>query len=189
MKPPQRRTFYELVCEQAARFPERPAVICGERNASYRDLAEAAGRIGAALRAAGFGRGDRIGGLIENRPEWRRSRFAPAPTTVPCSPWSNPPELAYLLADAAIDALFAVEAFAGQNFVQGLAELLPEASNAPPGEWHSRDFPRLRQIVMLGGRRQRGWVGCDDFRGDRIPLPPNAPCKTGGRRADPLYFR
>lgn len=201
MKPPQNRTFYELVCEQAARFPERPAVICGERNASYRDLAEAAGRIGAALRAAGFGRGDRIGVLIENRLEWLECCFGAAAigaTIVPFSTWSKPPELAYLLADAAIDALFAVEAFAGQNFVQGLAELLPEASNAPPGEWHSRDFPRLRQIVMLGGTRQRGWIDYDAFRGDRIPLPPNAGAKpeddalilyTSGSSARPKAVR
>ena len=97
MKPPQSRTLYERVCEQAARFPERPAVICGERNASYRDLAEAAGRIGAALRAAGFGRGDRIGVLIENRLEWLECCFGAAAvgaTIVPFSTWSKPPELA-----------------------------------------------------------------------------------------------
>src|ERR1051326_385690 len=177
MKPPQNRTFYELVCEQAARFPERPAVICGERNASYRGLAEAAGRIGAALRAAGFGRGDRIGVLIENRLEWLECCFGAAAigaTIVPFTTRSKPPELASPLAEAAIDARFAVEAFAGQNFVQGLAELLPEASNAPPGEWHSRDFPRLRQIVMLGGTRQRGWLDYDALRRECIPPPPNA---------------
>src|SRR2546421_7753797 len=177
MTSPQSRTLYELVCEQAARFPDRIAVICGERKASYRDLAEVAGRIGSALRAAGFGRGDRIGILIENRLEWLECCFGAAAigaTVVPFSTWSKPPELAYLLADAEIETLFAVEAFAGQNFAEALTALVPEASNAPLGEWGSRDFPRLRQIVMLGGTRQRGWIGYNAFRGDHAPLSPDA---------------
>ena len=201
MKPPQSRTLYELVCEQAARFPERPAVICGERNASYRDLADAAGRIGAALHAAGFDRGDRIGILIENRLEWLECCFGAAAvgaTIVPFSTWSKPPELAYLLADAEIDALFAVDAFAGQNFAQALAELVPEASDALPGEWHSRDFPRLRQIGMLGGTPQRGWIEYDAFCRDRAPLPSDAGAKpeddalilyTSGSSARPKAVR
>ncbi len=177
MTSPQSRTLYELVCEQAARFPDRIAVICGERKASYRDLAEAAGRIGSALRAAGFERSDRVGILIENRLEWLECCFGAAAigaTVVPFSTWSKPPELAYLLADAEIDTLFAVEAFAGQNFAEALAVLVPEASGAPPGEWGSREFPRLRQIVLLGGTLQRGWIGYNAFRGDHAPLSPDA---------------
>jgi len=177
MKLPHSRTLYELVCEQAARFPDRIAVICGERKASYRDLAEAAGRIGSALRAAGFERSDRVGILIENRLEWLECCFGAAAigaTIVPFSTWSKPPELAYLLADAEIDTLFTVEAFAGQNFAEALTAPVPEASKAPPGEWRSREFPRLRQIVMLGGTPQRGWIGYNAFRGDHAPLSPDA---------------
>src|SRR5438309_11941844 len=37
MTPPGSRTLYELLREQAERFPERIAVICGERQATYRD--------------------------------------------------------------------------------------------------------------------------------------------------------
>src|ERR1700719_517742 len=57
MIPPDRRTLFELLCEQAGHFPERIAVICGERVATYRDLADAARRIAAGLSAAGLGRG------------------------------------------------------------------------------------------------------------------------------------
>src|SRR5205823_4319016 len=82
--------------------------------------------------------GDRVGILIENRLEWLECCFGAAAvgaTIVPFSTWSKPPELAYVLADAEIDALFAVEAFAGQNFSDTLAALVPETSNGAPGEW------------------------------------------------------
>src|SRR5947207_7528961 len=145
MTSPQSRTLYELVCEQAERFPKRIAVICGERRVSYRALADAAGRIAAGLRASGFGRGDRVGILIENRLEWLECCFGAAgigATVVPFSTWSKPVELAYLLADAEIDVLFVVDAFAGQNFAEALATLVPEANSAPAGQWRSREFPR-----------------------------------------------
>src|SRR5438477_4423989 len=174
MRPPDSRTLFELLRGQAERFRERVAVICGERVATYRALADAAGRIGAGLHAAGFGRGDRVGLLINNRLEWLECCFGAAAigaTVVPFSTWSKPQELAYLLADAEIDALFAVEGFAGQNFAEALAMLVPEATTARPGQWRSREFPRLRQIVMLGASLQPGWIAYDEFRDDDGPAP------------------
>jgi fatty-acyl-CoA synthase len=176
MRPPDSRTLYELLHEQAERFPERIAVICGERHATYRDLADNAGRIAAALQAAGLGCGGRVGMLINNRLEWLEGCFGAAAlgmTAVPFSTWSKPQELAYLIADAEIEALFAVPAFAGQNFAAALAALVPEATAAAPGEWHSRDFLRLRLIVMLGGELQPGWIGYDAFRANEAALPPD----------------
>ena len=174
MRPPQSRTLYGLLHEQAERFPERVAVICGERQATYRDLADAAGRIAAALRAAGIRRGDRVGLLMGNCLEWLECCFGAAgvgATLVPFSTWSKPAELAYLLADADIDALFAVEGFAGQNFAEALAMLVPEAAKAPPGQWRCQGFPRLRRIVMLGGALQPGWIAYDEFRDADAPAP------------------
>src|SRR5437764_10476517 len=167
MRPPLSRTLYELLREQAERFPERVAVICGERQATYRDLADAAGRIAAALRAAGIRRGDRVGLLIENRLEWLECSFGAAgvgATLVPFSTWSKPAELAYLLADGEIDALFAIEVVAGRNFAEALAMLVPEATKAPPGQWRCPGFPQLRRIVMLGGALQPGWIAYHEFR-------------------------
>ena len=153
MRQPQSRTLFELVCEQAERFPDRPAVICGERVASYRDLAERAGRVALALRAGGFGRGDRIGILINNRLEWLEAVFGIAgigAVAVPFSTWSKPAELAFLLADSAVDALIAVDAFGGQDFVAALTAVAPAC-------------PRVRLIAMLGGEVRPGWVGYEDF--------------------------
>src|SRR5437763_13007922 len=134
MKPPHRRTLFELLCEQAERYGERPAVICGERVASYRELAARVGRIAAALQASGFRRGDRIGVLIENRLEWLEAVFGIAgiaAVAVPFSTWSKPAELEFLLADSAVTALSAVGAFAGQNVAAARAAVAPRC--ARPG--------------------------------------------------------
>ncbi|HEV2334392.1 MAG TPA: AMP-binding protein, partial [Stellaceae bacterium] len=75
MRPPENRTLFALLCEQADRFPERIAIISGERAATYRELADGAGRIAAALQTRGIGRGDRVGILVNNRLEWLEACF------------------------------------------------------------------------------------------------------------------
>ena len=162
MTPPQSRTLYELVCEQAGKCGDRMAVICGERIASYRALAERAGRVAAALQARGFGRGDRIGVLIENRLEWLEAVIGIGgigAAAVPFSTWSKPPELEFLLQDSAVSALFAVDRFGGQDFAHALAAVAPNC-------------PSLRLIVMLGGEKRRGWLEFEDFAASTGPLPP-----------------
>jgi fatty-acyl-CoA synthase len=169
MTPPYSRTLFELLCEQAERFAERVAVICGERRATYRDLADGAGRIAAALGARGIGRGDRVGILVNNRLEWLEACFAATAlgaVAVPFSTWSKPSELAYLLADSDVDALIAVDRFGGQDFAGPLADLAP-------------DHPRLRLIVMLGDDVRPGWIAYDDLRASAKPLAPLAPLAPG----------
>lgn len=178
MRAPCSRTLFELVCEQAERFPDRIAVICGKRQATYRDLADAAGRIAAALRARGIGRGDRVGILVNNRLEWLEACFgatALGAVAVPFSTWSKPGELSFLLADSAVDALFAVDCFAGQDFAAALAELAP-------------NHPRLRLLVMLGGVLRPGWIAYEEFRAAAAPLDAPAPGEGASAADDALIL-
>jgi fatty-acyl-CoA synthase len=165
MKPPHSRTLFPLLQEQARRFAERPAVICGERVASYRDLAERAGRVGTALRARGFRRGDRVGILINNRLEWLETAFGAAAlgvVAVPFSTWSKPAELEFLLADSEVEGLFAIDGFGGQDFTAALAEIAPNC-------------PGLRLIAMLGGEKRSGSIAYEEFVAEADPRTLLAP--------------
>src|SRR5712692_9283389 len=178
MRSPYSRTLFELLCEQAERYPERAGVIDGERQATYRDLADGAGRIAAALKAHGIGRSDRVGILVNNRLEWLEACFgitALGAVAVPFSTWSKPAELEFLLADSAVNGLIAVDSFAGQDFSASLAELAPNC-------------PRLRLIVMLGGVPMPGWVGYHAFRASAAPLGPLAPGDGASAAADALIL-
>jgi fatty-acyl-CoA synthase len=178
MKPPYSRTLFELLCEQAERFPERPAVICGDQMVTYAVLANGAGRIAAALRSHGIGRGERVGILVNNRPEWLEAAFGAAAlgaVAVPFSTWSKPDELAFLLADSEVVALIAVERFAGQDFAAALALLVPQC-------------PLLRLVVMLAGELQPGWIGYDEFRASASPLGPLAPGEGASAADDALVL-
>jgi acyl-CoA synthetase (AMP-forming)/AMP-acid ligase II len=69
MQPPYSRTLFELLDEQAVRYPHGIAVLCGDQVLTYAALAMRARQAAAVLRRCDIGRGDRVGLLINNRPE------------------------------------------------------------------------------------------------------------------------
>jgi fatty-acyl-CoA synthase len=175
MRPPASRTLFELLAEQAQRYGERAAVI-DRAPTSYRELVATAARLAAGLRAHGVGHGDRVGILIGNRREWLECCFAAAAggaVAVPFSTWSKPAELDFLLADSEVAVLFAVGAFAHQDFAAMIRALVPEAASAAPGMWRSARYPQLRLIVSLGAARSPGWIDYDAFAA-AAPLAPAA---------------
>ena len=132
--------MFSLLRALAERFGDRPAVIAGAQTVTYCQLLDAAARVAGGLAARGIGHGSRVGVLAENRREWLEAVFgatALGAVAVPLSTWSRPGELDYLIGDAELDALFAVEGFAGQDFSSALAVLRPK-------------HPRLRTVIMLG---------------------------------------
>ena len=56
-------------------YPERVAVVDGERRYSYRDLAERSWRLANALRSAGLGKGDRVATLLFNSSAMLEAHF------------------------------------------------------------------------------------------------------------------
>ncbi len=151
MTPPASRDLGHLLTEQAARYGDAAAVICGDRMVSYAELARRAGWIAAGLRGQGIGRGDRVGLLMNNRLEWVESFFGVAmagAVTVAFSTWSKRDELAYLLGDSGARLLIALDRFGGQDFAADLRALVPEAERGGP--WRASAYPALQGIVLLG---------------------------------------
>src|SRR5205809_183845 len=99
MRAPYSRTLFDLLCEQAERYPDRDAVVGGDITLSYAELRDRAARIAAGLRALGLGRHDRVGLLLNNRTEWVEICFGAAAigaVLVPFSTWSKRRELEFL---------------------------------------------------------------------------------------------
>jgi fatty-acyl-CoA synthase len=129
MQPPYSRTLFELLDEQASRRPESTAAIADAKALSWRALAMRARQAAAVLRALGVRRGDRVGLLINNRPEWLEAAFGAwllGAVAVPFSTWSTRRELEFLLADSEIRALVALARFGRDDYAAILRELAPQ---------------------------------------------------------------
>ena len=89
MQAPFSRTMFELLLEQAGRRPMHPAVIAGNVTLSYADLAMRASSVAARLMADGVKRGDRVGLLGNNSPEWLEISFGAAALGAVVAPFST----------------------------------------------------------------------------------------------------
>ncbi|MEZ5852999.1 MAG: class I adenylate-forming enzyme family protein [Hyphomicrobiaceae bacterium] len=135
MRSPYSRTMYDLLREQADRAPHGLAILTREDTVTFSRLLSRVERVAGALRADGIRRGQRVGLLAANRPEWLEVFFAAAAlgaTLVPFSTWSTRPELSFLLEDARVDILFLAPAVGDRDFAADILALRAEGHPSLP---------------------------------------------------------
>jgi long-subunit acyl-CoA synthetase (AMP-forming) len=105
------------------------------RSISHREVEERVTRLAAALGEMGIGRGDRVGLLSENRPEWALVDFATlgiGAADVPIYPTLPPNQIAYILKDSGAKAIFV----STQEQLEKILEI-------------RGDLPDLQQVVVF----------------------------------------
>ena len=176
MRAPYSRTLFDLLCEQADRYPNRDAVVAGTTRYTYPQLRERAATVAAALRGLGIARHDRVGLLLNNRAEWVEICFGTAAigaVLVPFSTWSKRRELEFLLEDSRIKALVAVDKLADQNFAQDIEAIRGE-------------HPSLA-LVLIGETQLAGATPYAQFM-LQSPLQEPPPPGDGARVDDPALI-
>jgi long-chain acyl-CoA synthetase len=92
----------------ASRWPDKVALVCGQRRLTYREIDESANRLADALRRLGVNRGDRVATFLENSVEAVISIFGilrAGAVLVPIGPTVKSDKLAYILRDCEASAL------------------------------------------------------------------------------------
>jgi fatty-acyl-CoA synthase len=141
-----------LLLERAADvFPEKIAIIYGDRQLTYRQFKEVTTRVGRALLASGIGPGDRVACLMPNLPEMLIAHIAVpliGGMLVAINTRLSGPEIAYILDHSGASILIAD------------SELLPVVSP------HLGGLTALREIVVaddVGTGLADDQVGYDEF--------------------------
>lgn len=133
------RSIFDLFSTTAARFPQRPFVLVDGEGLSYRQADEKIAGFAGALKQEGIGRGDRVGILVSNTPEFVITKLAIArvgAVAVPLNVQLGRQELSFILAQSGSRALVAMSHFRGRDYVADIAGL---------GE-----LPDLTTIIMVG---------------------------------------
>lgn len=127
----QRVNVGDLLTRNAARYPNRPAVVDGDRRFTYRDFNAWANRTANGLAARGYKRGDALALMSANSAEFLLTYFACAKLGVVCVPvnlmWRRG-ELAYVLEHAAVRGVVVEAALIDQlrpalEALPGIAEI------------------------------------------------------------------
>ena len=161
---PASRTIPALLEELAARHPEREALVGGTQRFSYRSLRSAARALAKGLYALGIRKGDKVGILMGNRPEWIVADLAITllgGVMVGLNTWATAAELEYLLGHSDTKLLITVDRFLKHDYLAILDALAP----------HRDRLPRLERIVCLGTELRPDHLRFEDLaaRGAAVP--------------------
>ena len=159
-------TIPDFLAHAVRRHGDRPAaVFCqtGERW-TYRQLADKADQLAAALLSLGLYKGDRVAIWSPNRPEWLLAQFATARLgliLVNINPAYRLSELEFALNKAGVKAILSATRFKSSDYIGMLQELAPELHHCPPGRLSAKRAPKLRSVVQLGGACASGCIAFD----------------------------
>ena len=114
------------------------------------------------LVAMGVEPGDKVAIWASNVPQWYLTFWAAVKigaVLVTVNTGYKIHELEYLLKQSDTHTLVMIDAYKGTSYLDIVDELVPELADARPGEWSSRRFPLLRNIVTIDGPHQGcyGW--------------------------------
>ena len=129
MQAPNSRTFFDLLVENATRYPEALAAVDARESITYAGLASRARCVASRLRHEGIGRGDVVGLLLDNRITWLEIFFgvtALGAILAPFSTWSTRRELAHLIKDAGVSVVFCVSSLSGRDYLADLTGICSE---------------------------------------------------------------
>lgn len=145
------------------KFPDKTALVFGDRAFTYRDFADRTDRIAEVLHVRDIAPGDRVAYLGENSPEYLLTLFACAQigaVFVPINTRLAPPEITHVLTDSGARALvydveFAERVAQGVE-AAGIAHVIPTQDGLP-------GFPGLPELMARpSGGRVAATVRADD---------------------------
>jgi acyl-CoA synthetase (AMP-forming)/AMP-acid ligase II len=158
----------DLLVRSARRHPDDTAFVLPPRSFRYAELLDRSVSVARGLVAYGVGRGDKVGLLAPNGPEFVAAFFGAAlvgAVLVPLNVRHRSIELSYIIGHAEIAAILTTDALAPRtDFASILREVFPEL-----GQQHSDEpldlpgAPHLRRIVMLRGEPAPGILGRAGF--------------------------
>ena len=155
-----------LLDDIAARFPDNEALVYGERGLrySYREFNERCRQVAKGLIGMGVKKGDHLSIWAYNVPEWVVLQFATAKigaVLVTINTSYKSAELEYILKQSDSSTLFLVQGFKDTDYLQTIAEVVPELAKSRPGELDSPALPFLKNLVFLGEGAPDGMFNFD----------------------------
>lgn len=158
----------DLLVRSAEANPDRLALAFPDERRTYRELLSGAIDVARGLHALGIRRGDHVGMLMQNAPEFVEGYFGVAllgAVLVPLNARFRSAELGYVMEHAELRAILVSSRASGREDLRAiLGQALPSLHDARAGEPLAlKEAPLLRHIVSLHGPDGTGFVGRESF--------------------------
>jgi fatty-acyl-CoA synthase len=159
-------TLCEALDRTVERFPDKEAIVFKDRRITFRELKEETVKLAKSLLKAGVKKGDRVGIMMTNCPEWIVARDAAiriGAIWVPINTRYKVLELEYILQHVGANTLFIVDEAVQINFLGLVNAVCPEINDAEPGKIQSEKLPQLKNVVCLSDQENPGMFRYGDF--------------------------
>ncbi|MGH2884292.1 MAG: AMP-binding protein, partial [Solirubrobacteraceae bacterium] len=153
--------FGDLLLRTAERDPDHEAVVFPDARVTYGELERRAFAVARSLLAIGIGPQSRVGILMPNCIEFVELLFGISlvgGVMVPINARFAPRELGYVIENGDLEIVFTSDVVIEHvDYVERLHQALPGLRGLPPqSELDLPEAPKLRSIVLLGGREAPG---------------------------------
>src|SRR5260370_24404397 len=178
-----------MLRESAKRDPDHAAIILDSFKFTYGQLDVLSNQVASSLKAAGLKKGDRVGLMLPNVPQFPMAYFGilkAGGVVVPMNVLLKAPEISFYMGDSGAKYMIVWDDFAGEALkgtanlgVTTFVALKPGATDTPPG---TRNFMELLAgDPKFDGEATQG----DDTAVD--PYTPPPPRKPQGARPTPPH--
>jgi acyl-CoA synthetase (AMP-forming)/AMP-acid ligase II len=151
-------TVAKILREQACARGDHPLLICDDERISYTEADRRSAVLARGLIALDVGKGTHVGLLYPNGTEFVVGMLAAArigAVVVPFSTFATARELREQLVDSDVKILLTASSYRSHDYVQRLADVLPDYDIASDNPLFSTDVPQLRD-VRIGYERIYG---------------------------------
>src|SRR6185295_1364743 len=140
-----------MLATMAARAGEREAIVAPDRRITYAQLLREAQRIACGLLALGVKKDDKVALWLPARPEWLFAQYGCAmigAVVVALNTRYKAHELRYILRQSDATTLLCADHSGPVDYLETLAEVLPDLAVSVPGELDVGEFPALRRVIV-----------------------------------------
>jgi fatty-acyl-CoA synthase len=145
-------SLYGALSDIASERPDTTAVVFDEAEITYRELLARSRAFAAGLAERDITRGDRIAVWLANRPEWLYAQLGASylgVAVVAVNTRYRTHELEYMLTDSEAKALVLEESFLGRDYLEMVAEIVPDLRDDDPNVFDSEALPALEHVVSV----------------------------------------
>lgn len=144
----------------ADRFADNDAIVAGDTSLTYRELEAHSAEMAMGLLAMNVGKGDRVGILLPNGPDYAVVFMAITrigAVAAPLSTLYQAAELQWVLGHAAISCLITAPQFRNHDYLARLEAALPGLAEQSAGAIAVPAAPFLRNVLVMGNN-DRSWA-------------------------------
>ena len=151
-------TIAQALCNASQVYEDNVAIASKGKKITYSQLYQNCRTLATRLRKLGIRKGDHVGTIFGNAPEWIFTKYALhiiGAVIVPINTNFRAEEIKYILRQGDIQTLIMTDQLKSDNFIEMLTEIDPDITVSNNRSINSKEVPCLKRIISFSPRERK----------------------------------